>query len=143
MKYNLRSICKIGNRITREGVDRASAFRRAWQAAKQGIIEKVVGVKYSNRQNILQELDHYSKSDIKICVERDRGNPWDDNAVAVFASLIGQDQRRVRIGYLNSKNAAIWANLMDQGVRVSTVLQEIVGGWDYDIAYGLRIRLMV
>ena len=142
MKYNLRNICKIGNRITQEGVKRSDAFKRAWQAAKQGIIEKVVGVKYSNRQSILAQLDQCRKSDIKICVERDRGNPWDENAISVFASLIGNDQR-VRVGYLNSKNAAIWANLMDQGVRVSTVLQEIVGGWDYDIAYGMRIRLMV
>lgn len=98
MKYNRSSIFKVGNRILREGVDRSSAFKRAWQAAKRGIVEKVVGVKFNNRQSILAQLDKCSKSDIKICVERDRGNPWDGNAVAVFASLNDQNQR-VRVGY--------------------------------------------
>jgi hypothetical protein len=141
MKYNLQNICRVANRLRKE-VKRSEAFTRAWKLAKQGVVEKVVGVKFSNVQSVLRELDHYKKTDVQIQVEHDWGNPWDDNACVVLASVFGQNQR-VRVGYLSSKNAVIWANLMDQGVKVSSVLQEIVGGWDVDIAYGMRIRLQL
>ncbi|MHB1483025.1 MAG: HIRAN domain-containing protein [Saccharofermentanales bacterium] len=114
----------------------------AWKTAKIGTIEKVVGVKYSNRQNILAQLDQCNRNDVRIQIEHEKGNPFDDNAVAVYASVYGQNKRAC-VGYLSSGNAAIWSSLIDQGMKISTALQEIVGGWDYDIAYGMRIRLWV
>ena len=45
MKYKLRIICKMANRLARE-VKRSEAFKRAWAAAKKGVVEKVAGVLY-------------------------------------------------------------------------------------------------
>lgn len=54
MKYNLRNICIMANRLTKE-VSKSEAFKKAWLAAKQGIIEKVFGVTYGGRQDLLQQ----------------------------------------------------------------------------------------
>ena len=140
MTYNLRSICKMANRLAKE-VKRSDAFKQAWRAAKHGIIEKVVGVTYGGRQGILEQLDQYHNADIQIQIEHERNNPFDVNAVLVTASVVGHDLP-MRIGYLDRRNAGIWASLMDQGVWFKTILQGIVGGYNGQ-NYGMRIKILV
>ena len=140
MNYNLRNICKLGNRLAKE-LNRSEAFKMSWKTAKEGIIEKVFGVTYGDRQGILKELDRYHNADIKIQLEHEKNNPFDDNAVLVIASINGQNYP-MRVGYLDRRNAIIWANLLDQGVWFKTMLQGIVGGY-YGQKYGMRIRIQV
>ena len=140
VKYNLSAICKLANRIVKGGIKRSEAFKRAWMAAKQGLIEKVAGVTFGNRQLALQQLDRCSKKDIEVRLYREPDNPADSLAVAVVVAVKGQNH--YRIGYLPHRSAAVIASLMDQDVQFMTVLQGIVGGL-YGHSYGMRIRIQV
>lgn len=121
-------------------VGRSEAFIRAWAVAKQGIIERVVGVTHDGRQRMLEELDRYSKTDIQIQLEHELNNPFDKNAVIVLANVRGE-KHKMRVGYIDRRNAIIWASLLDKGVMIGSALQGIVGGFDRN--YGMRIRIMV
>ena len=140
MKYNLRSICKMSNRLVKEGIKRSDAFRQAWRAAKQGIIEKVAGVTYGGRQKLLEYLDNIQKEKINVSLYRDSANPFDDHAVAVIADVAGYG--KCRVGYLPRTSAVIVADLMDRGVSFVSWLQGIVGGYNGQF-YGMRIRIQV
>ena len=140
MKFNLRNICKLANRLAKE-VKRSDAFKQAWRASKFGILEKVVGVTHSNRQNLLYQLDQCRKIDIQVHLEHEFNNPFDDNAVAVMVNVVGL-QYRMHMGYIERRTASIWANLLDQGVKFATVMQSIVGG-NYGQSYGMRIKIQV
>ena len=137
MKYNLRNICLLANRLVKGGIGRRDAFLRAWHSAKQGITEKVAGVTHGSRQSLLRFLDSLQKDKIQVSLFRDKANPFDENAVAVIADVIGQGSYRV--GYLPHQSAEVVANLMDQGVQFVSWLQGIVGGYGQN--YGLRIKI--
>lgn len=138
MKYNLRSICKMANRLVKGGLKRAEAFVKAWAAAKKGVIEKVAGVLYGNRQKILHYLDNCKKDTIQVKLVREKANPFDENAVAVFIQVVGDGTYRV--GYLPRRTAALISSLMDTGVSFNSWLYGIVGGYD-GLNYGLRIKI--
>lgn len=137
MKYNLRNICKMANRLAKE-VKRSEAFKRAWVAAKKGVVEKVAGVLYGNRQKILHYLDNCKKETIQVKLIREKANPFDENAVAVFITVVGEGTQR--IGYLPRATAALISGLMDTGVSFNSWLHGIVGGYD-GLNYGLRIKI--
>jgi hypothetical protein len=138
--YNFSGICKMANRFVKGGIRRTDAFRQAWRAAKQGLIEKVAGVTYEGRQSLLRFLDSLQKDRIRVSLFRDKANPFDVNAVAVLADVLGQGSYRV--GYLPRNSAEVVANLMDQGVQFVSWLQGIIGGYD-GLSYGMRIRIQV
>jgi hypothetical protein len=141
MKYDLRSICKVANRLRKE-VKRSEAFKRAWEGAKQGIIEKVVGVTYDGRQGNIKYLDQFSNADIQINIEHEMDNPFDDRAVAVIAKIKGHNSR-IHVGYLNRVSGSIWSDLLDSGVAAHAGIQGIIGGYYPGQNYGLRIRIYV
>ncbi len=140
MKYNLRNICKMSNRLVKEGLKRSEAFRRAWRAAKQGLIARVAGVTHGNSQKLLEYLDNCQKEKINVSLYRDSANPFDDHAVAVIAGVAGCG--RWRVGYLPRSSATVIADLMDKGVSFASWLQGIVGGYNGQF-YGMRIRIQV
>ena len=140
MKFNRANICKMANRFVKGGIRRSDAFRQSWRAAKQGLIEKVAGVTYNNRQSTLRFLDSIQKDKINVSLFRDKANPFDDYAVAVIADVPGQGSYRV--GYLPRQSAEVVANLMDQGVQFVSWLQGIIGGFN-GLSYGMRIRIQV
>jgi hypothetical protein len=140
MKYNLRNICLLANRLVKGGIGRRDAFLRAWRSAKQGLTEKVAGVTYGNHQKLLAYLDNCQKEKISVSLYRDSANPFDDHAVAVIADVAGYG--KCRVGYLPRNSAVIVADLMDKGVSFASWLQGIVGGYNGQF-YGMRIRIQV
>ena len=138
MKYNRSSICRMANRLVKEGLKRAAAFVKAWAAAKKGVVEKVAGVLYGNRQKILHYLDNCKKDTIQVKLIREKANPFDENAVAVFIQVVGDGTYRV--GYLPRRTAGLISSLMDTGVSFKSWLYSIVGGYD-GLNYGLRIKI--
>jgi len=139
MNYNRTSIFKFGNRMSKE-VEKSRAFKTAWVAAKSGLVERVSGVTYSNRQKLLEYLDNCQKERIQVSLVSDKGNPWDSNAILVIADVIGQGS--YRIGYLPRATAAVITSLMETDVQFMTALQGIVGGYNGQ-NYGMRIRIQV
>lgn len=138
--YNFSGICKMANKFVKGGIRRNDAFKQAWRAAKQGLIEKVAGVTYGGRQSMLRFLDSIQKDKINVCLFRDSANPFDESAVAVIADVVGQGSYRV--GYLPHSSAVIIASLMDSGVQFMSWLQGIAGGFD-GLNYGMKIRIRV
>lgn len=139
MNFNKSSICKMANRFVKGGIRRTEAFKQAWRAAKQGLIEKVKGVTYGGRQSTLRFLDSIQKDKINVSLFRDKANPFDDHAVAVIANVVGQGS--YRIGYLPRTSAVIVADLMDKGVSFNSWLHGIVGGYDEGINYGCKVKI--
>lgn len=97
---------------------------------------KLAGVSKKNedgrrRQEVIEE-DLYEGLDLHL--EREPDNPYDTNAVAVFASEYGD-----QVGYLSGKIAEELAPLMDRGQLVTCQVAEITG--DYDQTRGVNVQV--
>lgn len=90
---------------------------------------KVAGVTFEGRQEVLATLE----APLPLRLERDAGNAYDANAIAVFvdgaasnsnthAGLSGQ------IGFLNARLAARLAPAIDAGARYDAILEQVTGG---------------
>ena len=98
--------------------------------------DKIVGVTKENedgrsRQEVIEE-DLYE--DLELHLEREPDNPYDTNAIAVFASEYGD-----QVGYLSGKVAEELAPLMDRGQLVTCQVAEITG--DYDQTKGVNVLI--
>lgn len=97
---------------------------------------KIAGVSKKNedgrrRQEVIEE-DIYDGLDLHL--EREPDNPYDTNAIAVFASEYGD-----QVGYLSEKVAEELAPLMDRGQLVTCQVTEITG--DYDQTRGVNVLI--
>lgn len=90
---------------------------------------KLVGVSYDGRQGIIANLNQRASVEL----EREPGNPYDANAVAVYAD--GQ-----QIGYIGRGLAEKIAPEIDQGKRYYAEIAEITGGGMHQY-YGVTIRV--
>lgn len=150
MKDNKRSrACIIANALVKQGVSRSAAMLRAWRTVKQRVIHtKTAGVTRGNRQALLDRLTRYSAEDISITLNREPENTADRNAVQVIAAVRGKGS--AVIGYLNRQLArqrlrlmlAI-APLLDKGKQVRAAFEEITGGHEYFLNYGLNVSISV
>ena len=91
---------------------------------------KVVGVTYNGVQRVLPHL----QSGMSLDFVREPRNIHDKNAVAIYCS--GR-----KIGHLSREEAAEIAPIMDSGVPVDGVIDEITGGGNYN--YGCNIRVKI
>ncbi len=91
---------------------------------------KVVGVTYSGRQRILPNLQDGMALDFV----REPHNFHDKNAIAIYCS-------GWQIGYLSREEAAEIAPIMDKGIPVDGVIEQITGGGKYN--YGCEIRVKI
>lgn len=91
---------------------------------------KVVGVTYSGRQRILPNL----QSGIALDFVRKPNNIHDKNAVAIYCA-------GCQIGFLSREEAAEIAPIMDSGIPVDGVIEQITGGGNYN--YGCEIRVKI
>jgi len=97
---------------------------------------KLAGVSKKNedgrrRQEVIEE-DLYEGLDLYL--EREPENPYDPNAIAVFASEYGD-----QVGYLKSEVSEELAPLMDRGQLVTCQVAEITG--DYDQTRGVNVQV--
>lgn len=141
MKYNLKIICKTANALHKAGYSRSQAFVFAWAMEKQGAAVKVKGVTKENRQAALQHLRRYDPRDVSVRLQREPGNLYDDNAVAVVAAVRGRGA--YKMGYLPRAAAVALAPLMDAGKAISSDFQGVRGGFLPGINYGLSIQVKI
>ena len=135
-------VCVIANRLIKQGVNRSSAFRRAWEFIKTEIIStKLSGVTFGNRQKALERLTHYEADKIKISLAREVENEFDNNAIAVIASV--KDKGSYTVGYINKQLAAIIAPLIDYGKAVKAQFQGIRGKRQTYHNYGMGVSLIL
>jgi len=99
-------------------------------------LTKVAGVTMANedgqsRQDILSELE----SGDDLVLRREKDNPFDNNAIAIFTN----DGRQ--LGYLKKDLALDLAPNMDKGVEIHAIVKEVTGGTSTAPTKGLNIQL--
>ena len=135
-------VCVIANRLSRQGMNRSEAFRKAWATVKAETVEtKVSGVTYGNRQTALEHLTRYDSELISIDLERDSANEYDANAVKVITTVQGKGSYTV--GYLPRMIAATIAPLIDAHKAVRATFKEIRGKYHNYHNYGLCVSVSV
>jgi hypothetical protein len=127
----------IASRMINEGINRTEAMKQAWNLVKLPQVSRVAGVTFENRQKAIQHLTRYPQANIEISLERDKGNQYDSNAVAVVASVVNRGS--YIIGFLPKNLAALLAPVLDRGESVESTLKEIAGGYSANAKYGLVI----
>lgn len=140
MKYNLSTICKTANCFHKQGYSRSAAFVLAWRLIKEKAAAKISGVKYADRQDILEIIAKRAVTDVKIRLERESGNIYDKNAIAVIAHI---NSKSFKLGYVPSKAARLFAGLMDAGQAVTAAINRIIGGWGEGINYGAILNFSI
>ena len=135
-------VMTIANKLVTQGYNRANAMVKAWVLVKMPLVEtKVSGVTFGKRQKAIQHLSRYNPQDITINLVRERENPQDNNAVAVYAAVRGKG--RYCMGYLPKALAAFIAPLMDAGKAVHSTFKEIRGLYEPYMNYGSGIEVRV
>ncbi len=135
-------VMTIANKLVTQGYNRTNAMVKAWVLVKMPLVEtKVSGVTFGKRQKAIQHLSRYNPQDITINLVRERENPQDRNAVAVYATVRGKGS--YCMGYLPKALAAFIAPLMDAGKAVHSTFKEIRGLYEPYMNYGLGIEVRV
>jgi len=143
MKTITLTRCKVAtmaNRLKKMGLSLSQAFKKAWELVKsESVRTKVRGVTVGNAQKALERLTHYRADEITVSLEREPGNLYDSNAVAVHVGVINKGM--VKIGYLPAPLAKVVSALLDKGMAIKAFYSEIRGKYDYRMNYGLVIGL--
>jgi len=92
---------------------------------------KVVGVTFTNAQNIIPKL----KPDMGLKLVRQHDNPYDSNAIAVFFA-------NHHLGYLPKAVSQKLAPLIDSGSCRKVTVANITGGYN-NTFYGLNIKIQL
>jgi len=130
----------IANRLVTQGWGRTTAMIRAWALVKLPKLEtKVAGVTHGNRQKAIARLAMYAPQSISIRLEREQGNEYDRNAVAVHAAVEGKGS--YHMGYLPRPLAAFIAPLLDAGKAVQALYAGVRGGYEPWMNLGLGIEV--
>jgi hypothetical protein len=139
---NKSKVCIIANNLIKSGVNRSTAFKKAWEIVKAEKVEtRITGVTFGNRQKALERLTNYSAEQISISLEREAENEFDKNAIAVKATVKGKGG--YIIGYINKNLAKLIAPLIDYKKSVTATFQEIVGKYQNYHNYGLQISVNI
>jgi len=142
----VRSVCKQAwiylKRTTVS--DLSWAFRIAWMKIRIGGLRvhhsKVRGVTYGNRQKLLKRLSCYRDEEIKLIVSREYDNPYDRNAIEIYASV--ERKGTACIGYVGKQLAESLSAMMDDGAWVIPVLETVTGG-TRGKAFGMNFSFVI
>ena len=87
----------MANRLKKMGLTLSAALKKAWELIKGNTIStKIAGVTKGNRQLALHRIATlYRSEQVKITLERDRTNLFDNNAVKVLVSINGSDSYEI------------------------------------------------
>lgn len=133
----------MANRLKKMGLTLSSAFKKAWELIKGNTIStKIAGVTKGNRQLALHRIATlYRSEQVKITLERDRANLFDNNAVKVLVSINGSDS--YEIGFIPRNLAYVVSALMDKGIQLTADFKEVRGRYTSYMNYGMVITLNV
>jgi hypothetical protein len=135
-------VCVIANTLTKQGMNRSAAFRRAWQLIKAETVEtNIAGVTYGNRQTALERLNKYDTQLISVNLTREAANEHDSNAIAVIVTVQGKGSYTV--GYLPRRLAATIAPLLDAGKAVKAAFKGITGKYHNYHNHGMSVAVSV
>lgn len=140
MTINKSILVKTANYLVSTGMPRSTAFKAAWLMAKRGGVTKVSGVTYNNRQRLIERLSSYRPELVSITLRQDKANHYDNQAVAVVASVKGKGS--ATIGYIPATTARTLSRLMDRGLDLKASLDRVVGGYQ-GYSYGARLRVAI
>jgi hypothetical protein len=139
---NKSKVCTIANRLVSTGITRSEAFRRAWVIVKAATVTaKITGVTVGRRQEALERLTQYDADRINITLEREAGNEYDANAVAVVVTVT--DKGSYHIGYLPRVLAAAVAPLIDAGKAVRATFDSIRGRYHSWHNLGMAVSIAI
>ena len=82
----------------------------------------------------------YAPESISINLEREPGNEYDKNAVAVYAAVEGGGS--FCVGYLPKTLAALIAPLLDAGKAVGALFREVRGKYEPWMNYGMVVEVV-
>lgn len=133
----------MANRLKKMGLTLSAAFKKAWELIKGNTIStKIAGVTKGNRQLALHRIATlYRSEQVKITLERDRANLFDNNAVKVLVSINGSDS--YEIGFIPRNLAYVVSALMDKGIQLTAAFKEVRGRYTSYMNYGMVITLNV
>jgi len=142
----LSAICKECGRILRySDSSRSTAMQLAWGIIRCHIIKrytKLKGVRYNNRQRLLQHLLRYEEKNIRIFASRDYGNIHDQFAAEVICKV--KNKGSSSLGYFSKFLARSLAPLMDEeGVSIILFFEQITGIHRKDYSFGLNISYII
>ena len=131
----------MANRLKKMGLTLSAAFKKAWELIKGNTIStKIAGVTKGNRQLALHRIATlYRSEQVKITLERDRANLFDNNAVKVLVSINGSDS--YEIGFIPRNLAYVVSALMDKGIQLTAAFKEVRGRYTSYMNYGMVITL--
>ena len=140
--HELKSkVMSLGNKLAAKGLDRSTAFVRAWVIVKQGGLELAVkGVTIGNRQEALKRLAAYAPDQVKAVLVPEPTNPIDPEAVAVRVGV--QNGRGLfTIGYVPKELSAI-ARAIGSKLLAFRIVSS---SWGYTgkSTFGARVALAV
>ena len=135
-------VCVIANRLSKQGLNRSEAFRRAWATVKAETVEtKISGVTYGNRQTALEHLTKYDSELISVELERDSANEYDSNAIKVITTVQGKGSYCV--GFVPKTLSATFAALIDAGKAVKATFKEVRGKYHNYHNFGLCVAVSI
>ena len=101
---------------------------------------KVSGVSHSNDDGTSRQeiIERHCFDGMKLLLQPDRDNKYDENAVAVYAEING---RHWQIGYLKPDVAKQVANHINSGLEAYARIIEITGGEEDRPSFGCNITV--
>lgn len=107
---------------------------------------KVAGVTHARRQSHLKKLakieDSFSYPEISLI--REPNNKHDKNAIKVILHEYNEktdEEKEIHVGYIAAHVAASLAKDIDNGHKVTAYIDEIIGGYEEDMSYGMLITV--
>ncbi|MBR6152153.1 MAG: hypothetical protein IKQ25_12800 [Lachnospiraceae bacterium] len=146
MKKNIQNIrkavCTMANELRKKGLTLSQAFRKAWKRVKEGMIMRVAGTTFENRQQRLAFLSQFRPDRLQAVLERETGNQHDGSAIRVIIR-IPEIRRRTVIGYIPAAISGDIARLIDKGMDVRADMLGVIGGYSYKENYGLLLKVAI
>lgn len=133
-------VMTIANRLYKNGMNRRTAMLKAWAMIKASALRvKVKGT--SHRQSELEKLSSVNPADISVTLRREPHNRFDNNAIAVYATL--SSRKSFFIGYVPRALASVLAPLFDKGNAPQVKAFIVTGGFNPWVNYGAALAVSV
>ena len=138
-----RMVATMANRLKKMGLTLSTAFKKAWELVKgKSINTRVAGVTKGNRQKALRRiLTAYRPEQVRVSLERNTANLYDNNAVNVVISVNGS--ARYNLGCIPRNLAYVVSVLLDKDIQLAAAFKEVRGRYMPYMYYGAVITLQL
>ena len=132
----------MANELKKAGYSLSQAFKRAWKWAKLSMTIKAAGTTFGNTQQCLEFLKQFKPEDLRVTLEREPDNEFDNNAIKIVVHIQPISKKTV-IGYIPKEFARELAKVIDCGIQVKANLIQIIGGYSYKESLGALINIAI